>query len=336
MESSRIGIVLVVNRDGQVIGTVTDGDIRRAVLANVDFEGPVKILLDIKEGSPYSQPITCPRDADRSTLIALMQQHKILQLPLVDNEQRVVGLVTRDEFFPAEEPPPRAVIMAGGAGVRLQPMTQDLPKPMLPVGDRPVMEILVDQLRDSGIRHLNVTVHHKSEKIIEHFGDGRDFGIDITYTNEERPLGTAGALALIESPKETLLVVNGDILTQLDFRAMLAYHREQHAQLTVATQRYDVEVPYGTIEYEDSFVKRLVEKPVVQFMVNAGIYLLEPSVLGHIKPGGRYDMTDLIQRLLDEGQTVAGFPMTEYWIDIGRHDDYQRAQEFVNQSKAKS
>jgi NDP-sugar pyrophosphorylase family protein len=306
------------------------------VLANIDLEGPIKALLDVKEGSLYAQPITAPQDADRSVLIGLLVRHKILQLPIIDSEQRVVGLVTRGEFFPGEEVPPQAVIMAGGAGLRLRPMTQDLPKPMLPVGNRPLMEILVDQLRDSGIRHLNVTVHHKSEKIIEHFGDGRDFGINITYTNEERPLGTAGALALIDPPKETLLVVNGDILTQLDFRSMLAYHREQNAQLTVATQRYDVEIPYGTIEYEGSLVKRLIEKPVVQFMVNAGIYLLEPSVLGYIKSGERYDMTDLIQRLLDEGQTVAGFPMTEYWIDIGKHDDYRQAQEFVNQSKANS
>jgi NDP-sugar pyrophosphorylase family protein len=216
------------------------------------------------------------------------------------------------------------------------PLTKDLPKPMLPVGNKPLMEILVQQLRDAGIRRLNITVHHQPEKIIEHFGDGREFGVDITYATEDRPLGTAGALGMIEAPQETVLVVNGDILTGLDFRAMLAYHREQRADLTVAVQRYEVQVPYGVIECEGAFVRRLAEKPVLGFVVNAGIYLLEPSVHRLIPTGERYDMTELIQRLLDEGRPVAPFPIREYWLDIGQHADYERAQEYMNHWKPAS
>lgn len=336
MEVNRIGIVLVVDEDGRLSGTITDGDVRRAVLANVDLGQAVTVLLDRKEGSPYARPITAPQGSDRTALLRVLKEHRILHLPLVDSDQRVVGLVTLDEFVGEHAPPPKAVIMAGGPGVRLLPLTKDLPKPMLPVGNKPLMEILVQQLRDAGIRRLNITVHHQSEKIIEHFGDGREFGVDITYSTEDRPLGTAGALGMIEAPQETVLVVNGDILTGLDFRAMLAYHREQCADLTVAVQRYEVQVPYGVIECEGAFVRRLAEKPVLGFVVNAGIYLLEPSVHRLIPAGERYDMTELIQRLLDEGRPVAPFPIREYWLDIGQHADYERAQEYMNHWKPAS
>lgn len=336
MDISRAGIVLVLDGHDRLMGTITDGDVRRAVLADVDLEQPVKELLDRKKGSQYAKPITAPEGAERSTMLDLLRRNKILHLPLVDDSQRVVGLVTINDFLPADVPSIKAVIMAGGQGTRLHPMTQDMPKPMIPVGDRPLMEILVQQLRDSGIENLSISVHHKSEKIIEHFGDGRDFGVNITYATEDRPLGTAGALALMEPPKETLLVINGDILTELDFRAMLAYHREQGAELTVAIQRYDVQVPYGVIEYEGAYVKRLVEKPTVPFMINAGVYLLEPAAHAEIPVGQRYDMTDLIQRLLAEGRPVAGFPIREYWLDIGQHEDYQQALEFMNHRKGDS
>jgi NDP-sugar pyrophosphorylase family protein len=260
-------------------------------------------------------------------MLQVLQQHKILHLPLVDQDQRVVALVTLDEFVPTDEEPLMAVIMAGGLGVRLRPLTDELPKPMLPVGDRPLMEIIVRQLRASGIRHVNVTVHHKPEKITEHFGDGREFGVKITYLTEDRPLGTAGALGMMEPPQETVLVINGDILTQVDFRTMLTYHHEHHADLTVAVQQHDLQVPYGVIQCEGTFVRHLAEKPTLKFLVNAGIYLLEPIVYSFIPTGERYDMTDLIQRLLNEGRQVVAFPIREYWMDIGQNADYQQVKE---------
>jgi dTDP-glucose pyrophosphorylase/CBS domain-containing protein len=327
LDANRSGIVLVVNDDQHLLGTVTDGDVRRAILADVSLDEPVRELLARKAGTSYAKPITAPVGTDRSALLKILREHSILHLPLVDLEQRVVALVKLDEFVTEEPLSLQAVIMAGGLGSRLRPLTEKLPKPMLPVGDRPLLEIIVRQLRDAGIKHVNVSLHHNSEKIAQHFGDGRDFGVDITYATEDRPLGTAGALGLIQPPRETTLVINGDILTQVDFRAMLTYHREHDAELTVAVHRRDLQVPYGVVECDGDMVKGLTEKPFLKFFINAGIYLLEPAIYRYIPNGEPYDMTDLIARLLEEGRPVAAFPVREYWIDIGQHADYEQAQQ---------
>lgn len=329
MDKNRSGIILVVDAERRLLGTVTDGDVRRAVLAEIDLELPVETLLAQKQGSNYAQPITAPADAERSLLLGLLQQHSISHIPLLDQDHRVIGLATRDEFLPDEDSSVQVVIMAGGTGSRLSPLTDEMPKPMLPVGDRPLMEHIIEQLRDTGIKHVNLAVHHQSERISDHFGDGHDFGIEISYVTEDRPLGTAGALGLMKTPQGTVLVINGDILTQIDFRAMLAYHREQKSDLTMAVRRYEFKVPYGVVETEGTSVKRLVEKPLIQNLINAGIYLLEPYVYRFIPNGERCDMTDLIQCVLDEGRPVAAFPIHEPWMDIGEHSEYLQAQEFV-------
>jgi NDP-sugar pyrophosphorylase family protein len=226
--------------------------------------------------------------------------------------------------------------MAGGSGTRLRPLTEDLPKPMLPIGGRPLMERLVEQLQQAGIRQVNVTTHYKPEKIVEHFGDGHAFGVEMRYVNEDRPLGTGGALGLIAPPQETLLVINGDIVTQVSFRAMLAFHQEHQAKMTVAVRRYEVQVPYGVVECEGSQVRQLREKPQLGFLVNAGIYLLEPSVYEFIPHGQHFNMTDLIQWVLEAGQTVVSFPIREYWLDIGQHPDYVQAQDDVRNGRLSS
>lgn len=336
IEVSRIGIVLVVDPNMNLLGTVTDGDLRRIILADISLDEPVSLLLARKTESPFAKPITAPLGSGRTTFIELLKQHGIRHLPLVDHQQRVVALVTVDEFTPEQPPAMKAVIMAGGMGTRLRPLTEELPKPMLPVGDQPLMEIIVNQLRDANISHVNVTVHHESEKITNYFGDGSKFGVEITYVTEDRPLGTAGALGLMAAPQEPVLVINGDILTQVDFRAMLTYHQEHSGDLTVAVQQYDLQVPYGVVECEGTSIRRLSEKPVLKFFVNAGIYLLEPSVYSFIPTDERYDMTDLIQRLLDEGRSVIAFPIREYWSDIGQLSDYEKAQEVTWTRKSPS
>lgn len=321
------GIVLVTDEERRLLGTISDGDVRRAVLAGESLDTPVSELLARKAGSPYPEPVTALAGTERAVLLRLMQERVVRQVPLLDGDKHVVDLVTLDELLPGPAVPLQAVIMAGGFGTRLYPLTEELPKPMLPVGDRPLMELIVEQLRQAGIRRVNVTTHYMAEKIVEHFGDGHDFGVELSYVAEDRPLGTAGALGLMQAPQEPLLVINGDILTQVDFRAMLVYHQEQKAELTVAVRKYDLNVPYGVVESDGAFVRGLVEKPVLSFFVNAGIYLLEPSVHQCIPNGQRFDMTDLIQRLLEEGRTVASFPVMEYWLDIGQPVDYERAQE---------
>ena len=321
------GIVLVTDSEGRLVGTLTDGDFRRALLANHDLDAPVVELLEKKAFSPYPAPITAPVGTSPDELISLMATHDVRQVPILDDQRRVVDLVALEDLLPPLSPPAmQAVIMAGGFGTRLMPLTEDVPKPMLPVGGRPLMEHVVEQLRRAGIRHVNVTTFYKPEKIVEHFGDGHAFGVDMHYVNEDRPLGTGGALGLMSPPAETQLVINGDILTQVDFRAMLAFHQENKAELTVAVRRYEMQVQYGVLECDGARVSSLKEKPKVGFLVNAGIYLLEPSVYQLIPAGESFHMTDIIQWLLDAGRPVISFPIREYWIDVGQHGDYAQAQ----------
>jgi len=333
MDQHRLGIVLVVDEASRLLGTVTDGDIRRAILAAIDFREPLKTLLERKAGSAHAKPVSAPAWADRRTCLRLLQTHKILHLPLLDVDGRVSGLVTRDDFLPDEVLPLQAVVMAGGEGMRLRPLTEDVPKPMLPVGGRPLMARIIERLKQAGIRRVNVMTHYKPEKIIEYFRDGDAFGVELTYVREDQPLGTGGALALMPIPKEPLLVINGDILTGVDFRAMLAFHQENRADMTVAVCRYDLQVPYGVIECEGSQIRRLAEKPTLHLLVNSGIYLLEPTVYAYVPNGRRFDMTELIQALLDSERCVAGFPMREYWLDIGAQDDYRRAEADVEKGR---
>ena len=219
--------------------------------------------------------------------------------------------------------------MAGGLGTRLRPLTEKLPKPMLKVGDRPVMEHVLEQLQKVGISRVSITTHYKPEAIVDHFGDGRRFGVEIDYVNEEEPLGTAGALGLLKPPKGPVLVINGDVMTQVNFRSMLSYHSDNHADMTVGVRRFELQVPYGVIDMVGPDVSGLDEKPTYRFFINAGVYLIEPTVFSLIKSGERLDATELIEKLLSAGKKVVGFPIHEYWLDIGRPDDYARANEDV-------
>lgn len=333
IDQNHKGIVLVTDSEQRLLGTITDGDVRRAMLLGESLETPVSQLLTRKAGSPYPQPVTAPVGTGSTALLQLMQEQIVRQVPLLDGEGRVVDLVTVDDLLPDRVLPLQAVIMAGGQGARLRPLTENLPKPMLPVGDRPLMELVIEQLRQAGIRRVNIATHYQPEKITDYFGDGRSFGVDLNYVTEDRPLGTAGALGLIQTPEEPILVINGDILTKVDFRAMLAYHQEHRAVLTLGVRRYDLNVPYGVVQSDGVFVEGLIEKPLLSFFVNAGIYLLEPAVHRYIPNQQRFDMTDLIQRLLDEDQPVASFLIREYWLDIGQHADYAQAQEDVKSGR---
>ena len=319
------GIVLVVTSDRHLLGTITDGDVRRALLAGMNLESPVSALLSMKTAANLS-PVTASLGTPVDTLLSLMRQNFLRQIPILNEVGQVVDLVTLDDLLPGQDLLLQAVIMAGGLGTRLRPLTEDMPKPMLPVDGKPLIEHVIEQLRQVGIRRVNVMTHYKSEKIVDHFGDGRAFGVELNYVDEERPLGTGGALGLMTPPNEPVLVINGDILTQVDFRAMLYFHQENHADMTIGVRRYEMQVPYGVIECEGVHVRRLQEKPQVGFLVNAGIYLLEPSVYQFMPQNASFNMTDLIQWLLDAGRTVVSFPIHEYWLDIGQHADYTQAQ----------
>ncbi|MCE7871237.1 CBS domain-containing protein [bacterium CPR1] len=327
------GIILVVDANQKLIATVTDGDIRRRLLEGAALDAR---LLQLFDWPPRHPPIWAHEGTSGSALLTLMRRHAVRQVPLLDAEQRVVGLATLEALLPEEaELPMQAVIMAGGRGTRLLPLTEDLPKPMLPVGGRPLLELTLEQFRRHGISRVNVATHYKAHAIEGHFGNGKDFGVEIRYIQEETPLGTAGALALMEPPSEPLLVVNGDILTEVDYRALLQFHRDHQADLTVGVRSFEIQVPYGVVESMGAMVQGLAEKPVYNFLVNAGIYLLEPRAHALIPGNQHYDFTDLIQQLLASKMRVVSFPIREYWLDIGKHEDYVQAQDYVPQQAAR-
>ncbi|MEQ8195995.1 MAG: nucleotidyltransferase family protein [Rhodospirillales bacterium] len=321
------GIALVTDDGNRLIRTVTDGDIRRAMLAKLALDDTIGTLLRSQITPVDSKPITAPFDTSDASILRLMNELKIRHVPLVDEHNRVVDIALLRHLVRDYEPGLEAIVMAGGFGTRLHPLTEETPKPMLPVGGRPLMEYTIKQLRNVGIKKVNIATHFRPDKIIDHFGDGSDIGVDLNYVNEMSPLGTAGALGLVEEWRGTLLMINGDILTNVDFNAMHRFHQEHQAILTVAVRQYDLQIPYGVIESNDSFVVDITEKPEAKFLVNAGIYLIEPSARTHLPKEERFDMTDLIKKLIADGQPVACFPIREYWLDIGQHDDYIRAQE---------
>ncbi len=333
LDKSGLGMLLVCEDDMRLVGILTDGDIRRAILTGISFDQPVSEIAS-------KDPVVAHPGVPPAEALHIMDHARrfiVNHLPLVDQEGRLVDLLLRRDLVREDPLDLSAVIMAGGQGSRLRPLTEDLPKPMLPIGDRPLMERTVEQLRQSGIRRVSVTTHYLPEKIEEYFGDGEAFGVEMDYVAEDRPLGTAGALRLLEKPElgdEPLLVINGDILTRVDFRAMLAFHNHHAADLTVGVRRYELRIPFGVIKSEGAVVNELQEKPTHSVLVNAGVYLLQPAVLMEIPADTKFDMTDMIMKLIGEGRRVVNFPIVEYWLDIGQQDDYEQAQKDVQSGRA--
>jgi NDP-sugar pyrophosphorylase family protein len=285
-----------------------------------------------RDGRPR-RSITAPLGTPRDSILQLLRRHQIRHLPLLDDQRRVADLVTLRELEPPDSLPVQAVIMAGGFGKRLRPLTDDTPKPMLPIGGQPLMERTIQSLRQAGIRRINITTHFLPDKIKDYFGSGQQYDVDLAYVSEDQPLGTAGALSLMEETDEPTLVKNGDILTRVDYRELVEFHRKQAADLTVGVRHYEMKVPYGVIDAEHGIVRQVREKPTCEFLVNAGVYVLQPLARRLIPSGRQYHMTDLIADLLAQGRTVACFPIIEYWLDIGQQDDFQRAQRDVAELK---
>lgn len=324
-----MGIVLVVDDERRLIGTITDGDIRRAILNKMPLDACVSKLLKYRS-KDYSKPTVASVGTPHDEILNIMREKVLRHIPMVDKEGRVVELIWISELIEEEfHTSISAVVMAGGKGERMHPLTKDMPKPMLPLEKRPLMERTIEQLRRAGITKINIATHYKSEVIAQHFGNGEDFNVEINYINEDEPLGTAGALGLMEVADGPVLVINGDILTQLDFRAMYDFHSFHNAIMTVGVRKCEFEVPYGVIEINDVSVKNIVEKPVQTFIVNAGIYLLEPVAYQYIPKKQHFNMTDLVSCLIKANRKVICFPIQEYWLDIGHPMQYQQAKEDV-------
>jgi dTDP-glucose pyrophosphorylase len=326
MNVSRAGIVVVVDDAGHLVETITDGDIRRAILNSISIDSPIAdvIAAKLRRGAP--QPLSADEDASSEELLQMMIGRRIYQVPIVDQSGVVVGLRLLNELVSVSSEAD-AVVMAGGFGKRLLPLTESTPKPMLPVGGRPVLEHIVERLRQAGIHRVSMATHFQADLISKHFKDGGLFGVSIDYVEEETPLGTAGALGLLEGRSNPILVVNGDVLTDVDFGKMLAFHVENNADITVGVGCYDIQVPYGVVDCEGITLVRLREKPRERFLVNAGIYVVQPDTIKLIAAGERIDMPEFLQRATQAKARVVTFPIVEYWLDIGGHDEYRRAND---------
>jgi len=318
MNETGAQIVIVASQDYTLKGTVTDGDIRRGLLAGVSLTSPLAAILH--QGALVASPQMSREDA-----IQLMRTNRIHQIPVVDSQHRVVGLHLLDDLIEPEEKNNCMVIMAGGRGTRLLPHTESCPKPLLMVAGKPMLEHILTRARQEGFRRFIVAVHYLGEMIKDHFGDGSRWGIRIDYLEERQPLGTAGALSLLQpKPSEPVLVTNGDILTDIRYRELLEFHQRHRAAATMAVRLHEWQQPYGVVETRGMEIVGFVEKPVVKSRVNAGIYVLEPSALESLVPGEFCDMPMLFQKLQRSGARTIVYPMHEPWVDIGRPEDLSK------------
>lgn len=329
LDKAGTGALLLCSDGRRLTALLSDGDIRRAIMRKRSMDDSCVQIAN-------RNPITARGYLSAEDVLCLMNQHDINHLPVLDDEGNVVEFHLRRDLVGNENAGFSAVVMAGGFGKRLLPLTQQTPKPMLPIGDRPLLERTIERLRRSGVRDVSLTTHYLPENIRQHFGDGERFGVHLNYSQEEHPLGTAGGLRLMQRPTTPFLVINGDILTDVSFEDMLEYHRLHHARLTVGVRKYEVKVPFGVVECDDVRITELKEKPDLTFFINAGVYLLEPSAYDLIPERQRFDMTDLIKLLLDRGEMVVSFPIIEYWLDVGRHEDYEKAQEDIRSGKLRN
>jgi dTDP-glucose pyrophosphorylase/CBS domain-containing protein len=322
LDAGGVGFVFVVGEDGVLQGVVTDGDVRRGLLRGETMSSPISRVMNAnykfwQEGMP--------RDAAISYLKSIHRR----QLPVITRERKLVDLILLDdlEFETMLNP---VVLMAGGLGTRLRPLTNDVPKPMLKVRGKPILESLLERVMDQGFRRFYFCVNFGADQIESYFGDGSKWNISIEYLREEQRLGTAGGLGLL-SPhlsceKLPIVVMNGDLMTNADLNGLLAHHRDQKSQATMCVCPHKYQIPYGVVETKEAWVVGLAEKPVHECLVNAGIYAINPGCLQHIPPQQYFDMTDLFGALLDQNILVSAFPLQEYWLDIGCIEDFERAQ----------
>ncbi len=314
-------IALIVDEVGRLLGTVTDGDVRRGILKHLPLDCPVAEIMN-------REPRTLPPNYTRQDAISLLGKAQVLQIPIVEADGTLVGLETLSDVLKRPRIENPVFLMAGGFGRRLRPLTDDCPKPMLPVGGKPMLEHILEDLISYGFYRFYISVYYLAEKVIEHFQDGSRWGVQIQYVREQQPLGTAGALGLLpkEAIQRPLIVVNGDIMSRVNYEALLQDHDRHTPAATLCARQYDIQVPYGVIEFEGQRLKDIVEKPVHKFFVNAGIYVLAPQVVHSVTRDAYLDMPELLRQHALNGKEVRMFPVHEYWLDIGRKGDFELAQ----------
>jgi len=321
IDRGALQIALVVDGNEKLIGVVTDGDIRRALIRGLSLEHAVGDVMN-------KRPKVATLQDSKTQLIAMMEGHHLYQLPVVDERGRVVRLESLQALYKQPCFPNPVFLMAGGFGKRLRPYTDDCPKPLLEIGGKPILQTIIENFVKSGFRQFYIAVHFKAEKIKRYFGDGSRWGISIVYIDELEPMGTAGAIGMLPAglPDVPLIVMNGDILTQIDFARLLAYHNEQQAIATMCVRQYEYQIPYGVVRLDQQRIVGIDEKPLQHCLANAGIYVLDHSLINSIAAQKKLDMPDLFNRQIAAGEAVSMFAVNDYWLDIGREADFLRAQ----------
>lgn len=319
IDSGAIKIAIVVDGENKLLGTVSDGDIRRGILKGASLDASIEDIY-------FQFPTFINVNQDREALIELCISKKIYQIPVVDDQSRVLGVELLDELLKPKSYNNKVILMVGGLGTRLNPLTETTPKPMLHVGNKPILQTIVEKFASHGFINIVMCVNYKSHIIQDFFGDGSQFGVNIEYIIEESRMGTAGALSLLtQNPDEPFFVMNGDLLTNVNFEHLLEFHQSSDAIATMGVREYDFQVPYGVVNIEQGKITSIEEKPVHQFFVSAGIYMLNPECIDLIPEGKFYDIPTLFEKIISRGENSISFPIREYWLDIGQIEEYEKA-----------
>lgn len=324
IDETSLQFAIVLNEEDVLLGTVTDGDIRRGILRGEGLDVAISSVMN-------TTPFTAIQGQSFTAYKQLMKQKKLKQLPIVDKQNKVIDVLFIDAIDICSNKN-EVILMLGGLGTRLRPLTENIPKPMLKVGSKPIVETIVDGFKQYGYTNFTFCVNYKKEVIQSYFQHGAAFGVHIHYVEEQKRMGTAGALSLLtQRPTEPFFVMNGDLLTQVNFDQLMQFHLEQDAVATMCVREYEYQIPYGVIETNGTDLVAIKEKPVHRSFVNAGIYVLSPKVFDYIPNDEFYDMPTLFEKLIEEQLKTAVFPIHEYWLDIGQMDDFQRANEYYKE-----
>jgi dTDP-glucose pyrophosphorylase len=318
-------IVMVEDNYGKLVGTVTDGDIRRALINHYGVDDKLKDFM-------HKSPVTAFAKDNRENIISIMKDTGIFQIPIIDSNRKIIGIETLDFLLEKKRYDNPVFLMAGGFGSRLKPLTNDIPKPLLNVGFQPIMETILKQFIEFGFYNFFISTHYKADLVRKYFGDGSDWGVNIEYVHEESPLGTAGSLGLLPDglPDLPLLMMNGDLLTKINFNQLLDFHVAQGGIATMCVRKYDFQVPYGVIQTNNQKITSIIEKPIHKFFINAGIYVLNPSICKGIDGTSYIDMPNLLADQIKMNKQVNTFPIHEYWLDVGRMEEYKKANREIS------
>lgn len=313
-----VKIAIVVDKKNKLLGTLTDGDIRRGFLKGLNINSSIKSII-------FKKPTVVRNNYTKEKLIKIALSKKIYQIPIVEKNGKLKGIHILDELIEPKNKSNKVVIMAGGRGMRLRPLTKNIPKPMLKVGNKPILQIIIEKFKKSGYKNFVICVNYKSKMIKDFFGEGSKFGVKIEYIDEKKRMGTAGALSLFKlKPKKPFFVINGDLLTNLDFEKLIDFHHDHNSKATMCISEYNIKSPYGEVKLDVENIITIAEKPIHKFFVNAGVYVLDPSCIDLV-PKKFYDMTSLFKKIIINKSKVVSFPIGEYWLDIGRFNDYKKA-----------